>query len=112
MVLIDNTVLSNFALIHQPESIQQAFIEQVCATVDVFQELTVGMRLGRLPQRDWTWLRQVSLTGVEEAQCRQFIIHLDKGEASCLAVAATRKWKIATDDRDARQWAVRLAMQH
>ena len=27
MILIDNTVLSNFALIHQPESIKAAFVD-------------------------------------------------------------------------------------
>ena len=112
MVLIDNTVLSNFALIRQPEYIRTAFLENVAATVEVFHELELGMQLQRLPQCDWTWLTLISLTDAEKARCQELMFHLDKGEASCLAVAIQRKWKLATDDRDARQWAIRLSVPH
>ena len=37
-------------------------------------------------------------------------MHLGAGEASCLSIAFQRKYKIATDDKDARQWAMRLTI--
>ena len=112
MILIDNTVLSNFALIHHPDSIQHAFIEDVGTTEQVFHELERGVQLGRLPEYPWTWLQRLHLTEVESVRFCQFVKHLGAGEASCLAVAVQRICKIATDDKDARQWAVRLTIPH
>ena len=112
MILIDNTVLSNFLLIQHPKAIQHAFHEQVCTTKEVFEELTAGMALGRLPQYSWEWLKLIQMTEIEIFQFTQLRRQLDKGEASCLAMAAQRKWKIATDDKDARKWAVRLHIPH
>lgn len=112
MILIDNTVLSNFALIHYPDSIQHAFLEDVGTTEQVFHELERGVQLGRLPEHPWTWLQRLHLTEAETVRFCQFVKHLGEGESSCLAVAVNRAYKIATDDKDARQWAVRLAIPH
>ncbi|MCP4696747.1 MAG: DUF3368 domain-containing protein [Gammaproteobacteria bacterium] len=112
MILTDNTVLSNFALIRQPELIRQAFVEEVKTTEQVFDELSRGVRLGRLPVCDWEWLSRFRLSGGEIVQFRQFTKHLGQGEASCLAMAIHRNSKIATDDKDARQWAVRFMIPH
>lgn len=112
MILIDNTVLSNFALIQHPEAIQHAFIEQIYTTKQVFEELNTGMELGHLPKYSWEWLESIKMTEVEIVHFTQLQQHLDKGEASCLAVATQRKWKIATDDKDARKWAIRLQIPH
>lgn len=110
MILLDNTVLSNFALIHHPEFLNQAFVEEIGTTEQVFQELKRGVELGRLPKSDWTWLQQLQLTDAEESQYRRLTMHLGVGEASCLAIAFQREYKIATDDKDARQWAMRLTI--
>ena len=107
-VLIDNTVLSNFAIIQNPELISQSFAEQVATTEHVFKELEIGIKIGRLPVCNWTWLKQIALTSAEDSRFRQLAVPLGKGEASCLAVAARRKYKLATDDKDARQCAMRL----
>lgn len=112
MILIDNTVLSNFALIHHPEFIYQAFVEDVGTTEQVFHELERGVQLGRLPECDWAWLHRLQLTDVEDTQFRQLVAHLGEGEASCLAIAVHRHYKIATDDKDARQWAMRFTIPH
>jgi predicted nucleic acid-binding protein len=108
MILLDCTVLSNFAVVHRPESIVQAFFEKTAATEAVFDELEAGMRLGRIPECDWNWLKKIPLTLYEQQQFQQLNSRLGRGEASCLAAASQRKWKIATDDKDARRWAVRL----
>lgn len=91
MVLIDNTVLSNFALVQRPEYIRIAFLEQVGTTEHVFTELTNGVTLGRLPACQWEWLEKVRMTEEEVIQYTQLQRQLGEGEGSCLAVAALRK---------------------
>jgi len=112
MIVIDNTVLSNFALVQRPEVIQDAFCEPVCTTEHVFNELTRGIELGRLPTCSWEWLERIHMTEPELRQYTELRRQLDEGEASCLAVATQRKWKVATDDKDARKWAIRLHIPH
>jgi len=111
-ILADNTVLSNFAHIRRNELIQRAFIKEVITTEHVFQELEIGVRIGRLPSCNWKWLKRIKLTSPEETQFGHLSAHLGKGEASCLAVAVLRKYKLATDDKDIRQWAKRLKIPH
>ena len=112
MILIDNTVLSNFALVQQPEFIRLAFLEDVGTSDEVMVELERGVTLGRLLAYQWEWLNIIRMTTVERQQFRQLGGQLGAGEASCLAIAAHRKWKIATDDKAARKWAVRLHIPH
>lgn len=112
MIVLDNTVLSNFALVQHPEMIPSAFCESVCTTEQVFDELTRGIELGRLPDCSWEWLERIRMTEPEIRQCAQLRRQLDEGEASCLAVASQRAWKVATDDKDARKWAFRLHVPH
>ncbi len=112
MIILDTTVLSNFALVQHPEIISSAFYESVCTTEQVFDELTKGIEQGRLPHCSWEWLTRISMTGLEKQHCAQLRRSLGEGEASCLAVARQRTWKMATDDKDARKWAVRLRVPH
>jgi predicted nucleic acid-binding protein len=112
MILIDNTVLSNFASIRHPEYISRAFREEIGSTEAVFDELKAGIRLGRVPMCEWEQLKKIQMTSLEQSQFRQLNRKLGRGEASCLAVAVQRNWKVATDDKDARQWAVRLNVPH
>ncbi len=112
MIVIDNTVLSNFALVQRPKFIRHAFREKVGTTDQVFNELTRGVELGRLPECSWEWLERIRMTASEVVQFAQLRRQLDEGEASCLAVAAQRKWNVATDDKDARKWAIRLHIPH
>lgn len=112
MILLDCTVLSNFAAVHRPEFIAQAFSEDISTTDAVFDELETGVRLRRISECDWSWLKKIQLTLAEQHQLQQLRRQLGGGESSCLAVASQRNWKIATDDRDARQWAVRLRIPY
>ncbi|MCI5132849.1 MAG: DUF3368 domain-containing protein [Candidatus Electrothrix sp. EH2] len=112
MILLDNTVLSNFASIRHPEYINRAFRKEIESTEAVFDKLNAGVQLGRVPMCDWERLKKISMTSSEQSQFRQLNRKLGRGEASCLAVAVQRKWKVATDDKDARRWAVRLNVPH
>ena len=80
MILLDNTVLSNFALISHSEFIQQAFVEEVGTTRQVFYELQRGIQLGRLPKCNWEWLQQLQLTNEEKLQFNRLSVHLGAGE--------------------------------
>jgi predicted nucleic acid-binding protein len=109
-ILLDNTVLSNFSTIQRPELIHLAFIEPVNTTVPVFQEMQKGITIGKIPSCDWGWLARVPLTPVEQEEYIRLANHLGRGEASCLAVAMQRGYKIATDDKDARRLARQLGI--
>jgi predicted nucleic acid-binding protein len=111
-ILLDNTVLSNFASIQHPELIPMAFAEEVAATDQVFEELEAGVKAGRLPDCDLSWLKTIVLRDDETSHFLQLAQNLGKGEASCLAAAFSRRYKVATDDKDARQWAMRLDIPH
>lgn len=100
--LLDNTVLSNFALIEQAHLIHQA-LGQTAATTDVvWSEFETGVRLGKLPEQDWGWLSMLTLTEAEKPLYNLLTRRLNAGEASCLAIAYHRNYRVFTDDRDAR----------
>jgi predicted nucleic acid-binding protein len=109
-VLLDNTVLSNFSAIRQPNLVRAAFAEAVATTFHALREMETGVALGKIPACDWAWLGIVELTAVEGERFRDLTVHLGQGEASCLAVAIHRGYRLASDDKDARQWARRLAI--
>lgn len=109
-VLLDNTVLSNFSIVRRPDLVRAAFVEQVGTTEQAFQEMQDGVAIGKIPACDWDWLSRVTLTPVEEVQFETFYEYLGAGEASCLAVARERGYRLATDDKDARRLARQLGI--
>lgn len=111
-ILLDNTVLANFSIVERPELVRLAFTEPVAITMTVKQELVVGVQMGHLAACDWSWLTEISLTAAELDQLNTIMNELDQGEASCLAVAIQRGYKLATDDKDARRWARQLGIAH
>jgi hypothetical protein len=62
ITLLDNTVMSNFAVIERPDALRRAFSSGLATPQQAFDELLAGVRLGRLPDLDWTWLPKVYLT--------------------------------------------------
>jgi predicted nucleic acid-binding protein len=104
LVVVDNTVLSNFAHVERPALLQQVFAD-LATTPAAMTELAVGEQLGRLPVVDWAWLSIVTLTPDEETQANALNETLGQGEAECIAVAKERDGLILTDDRDARKVA-------
>ncbi len=109
-VLLDNTVLSNFSIVRRPDLVRAAFVEQVGTTDQAFQEMQDGVAIGKIPACDWDWLARVTLTPVEEVRFETFHEYLGAGEASCLAVARERGYRLATDDKDARRLARQLGI--
>jgi predicted nucleic acid-binding protein len=104
-ILLDNTVLSNFAVVHRPELLRVAFGDALATSEDVFEELKIGISRGKLPALDWSWLPIWTLDETEKEHYAQFLHPLNAGEASCLAMALIRGCQVLTDDRDARELA-------
>jgi predicted nucleic acid-binding protein len=103
--IVNNTVLSNLANVRRSDLLRRLFDPEVVAPGEVLTELKAGERLHRIPEGQWSWLRQVQLTSGERALAARLRRTVDAGEAACLAVASARNWMFLTDDRDARRLA-------
>jgi predicted nucleic acid-binding protein len=108
IVLLDNTVLSNFALVGRADLLQQALGQTAATTIQVLQEFQRGVDLGLLPTTNWDWLRVLTFDAQEKATYAQLCERLNPGEAACLAIAMQRKGQVLTDDRDARWIATQM----
>jgi len=103
MVLIDNTVLSNFVKVRRLNLLKKAF-DLIYITEQVLEEFRLGVEREVLPEVsiDFDVLR----LGDEEMELYNALrTKLGKGEASCLAIAKYRNMKVLTDDLDARKTA-------
>lgn len=109
-VLVDTTVLSNFAHVQRSDLLQRIYPQAVVPPV-VLAELTAGERLGIVPLCDWTWLKIAPLREEESAQAREFTREIGPGEAACLALAKTRGFPLLTDDGGARALAGLLGIE-
>jgi predicted nucleic acid-binding protein len=108
ILLLDNTVLSNFALVDRIELLTNALGSQVATTPQVIAEFNEGVTRGRLPETKLDWLEVINLETEEETLFQELLIRVNAGEAACLAVASRRNGRILTDDRDARKLAAQL----
>jgi predicted nucleic acid-binding protein len=104
VILVDTTVLSNFAHVKRPTLLLVAF-ENLSAPHSVMEELAEGEKSGRVPQCDWSGVSIVDLSPEESAYAAALRQTLGKGEADCIAIARTRGGIVLTDDRDARRVA-------
>lgn len=66
MLLLDNTVLSNFVLIGRLDLVRVALGEEIATTTAVLDEVTAGVMRGVLPQTDLSWLTIVELSAAEQ----------------------------------------------
>jgi len=108
ITLLDNTVLSNFAIIAHPDWIRLALGDTAATVEETSAEFQRGVQLGRLPSGDWSWLNVLQLNDAERATYEQLRARLNAGEAACLAMAAARGYRVFTDDRDAREMALQM----
>lgn len=104
LVVLDNTVLSNFALAEHVDWLR-VYPLPVATTRPAFAELEVGIEEGRIPKQDWSWLTVLNLDAEADRRFMELMPPLGAGEASCLAVAWGRDYQVATDDKRARQKA-------
>jgi predicted nucleic acid-binding protein len=110
LLVLDNTVMSNFALVDRVDWLRRAWPGMLVTSNEAWAELQAGIRLGRLRATEWSWLSVLTLT-VQERQLRDELVPpLDEGEAACLALAQRRGYGLLTDDRVARREARRMGV--
>jgi predicted nucleic acid-binding protein len=119
-IIVNTTVLSNFASIDQLVLLQHLFTTLYLST-QVYEEIQRGLDEGYqfyagieqqiFPFSPSGWLRLTSLTSDQELQLFNALpARLHRGEASCLALAKHRGWTLLTDDCAARNEAARLSI--
>ena len=104
-VLLDNTVLTNFALVGRTDLVMRLWPTAACTTSSVLDEYGAGAASGLLPADAWTDLPVVTLTEEETAFAASLSPRLGAGERTCLAVALHRQGLLVSDDLDARRAA-------
>jgi predicted nucleic acid-binding protein len=109
-LIVDSTVLSNFARINRTELLQLGLDDRGKITPQILSEILRGESLGRIPQSDWTWLAIVELMDEEISLFIELSPKLGQGEANCLAIASSRSAIIVTDDQAARQLARKIGV--
>ena len=109
-ILLDNTVLSNFALVKQTDLVLQLWPD-CTTTADAWREYQAGVALGYLPKETWTAIPQIKLNETEDKIAQQFVKALGAGERTCIAVAKNRGGLFVTDDRKARQVALEMGVK-
>ena len=109
-VLLDNTVLSNLALVGRSDLIRRLWPSGACSTGEVLAEYEAGAAAGLVPADAWSGLPLVSLTAEEGRFASALPPRLGAGERACLAVAYHRNGLLASDDQDARRMARRYGV--
>lgn len=105
LVLLDTTVLTNFALVGLTSIPKELWGDQASTTAEVLEEYTVGVEVGKLPRVDWTQLNTILSSTGEQLLEVQMFPNLGRGERTCLVVAMVRHGILATDDQLARRAA-------
>jgi predicted nucleic acid-binding protein len=101
-VLLDNTVLVNFAVAERPDLVLRTWPESVCTIPAVRDEYSRGVANDVLPESAWSQLPLCELTEEEVAFATNLSSRLGAGERTCLAVAHSQDGLFVSDDADAR----------
>ena len=109
-VLLDTTVMSNFAGVQRSDLLYVRFGADAGTTISCLAELRMGEIVGRIPLCDWAWLAVVALTDLELERAASLATHqgLGRGEADGVAVAEARSILFLSDDKRARTVAASL----
>ncbi len=110
LVLLDNTVLTNFALVNRPDLVLDLWGADSAATPAVMTEYQAGITRRGLPADIWDSLVQLTPNPVEKDFAERLSPKLGSGERACLAIAVHRKGMLACDDAEARREAQRFGL--
>ena len=106
--IFDTVALSNFLLSDATFILENRYLKKGLISRQIYDEISAGMT-------DYQKLRQidrlvddevfklVSLSRRAHEYFRELVVHLGKGEASCIAYAKERHVIVVTDDRSARK---------
>ena len=105
LVVLDNTVLSNFGCVNSPELVLDLWPGLACSTQGVLSEYHNAV-ITRGYRRDcWNALPVIELTPTEITIASHLPPRLGCGERECLAIAIRRQGRFASDDHIARMLA-------
>lgn len=105
LLILDNTVLTNFALVGRSDLVF-ALIPRGCATTTaVMQEYAQGITSRGLAADAWQNLASLDLSPAEAALADTLPRQLGLGERSAIILAMKRHALLATDDAAARRVA-------
>jgi predicted nucleic acid-binding protein len=102
---LDNTVLTNLALVGRSDLASRLWPTNAYTTPSVRKEHEAGAESGLLAPETWAELPAVTLTPDEVAFANGLPPRLGAGERTCLAVAIHRQGLLVSDDLDARRAA-------
>jgi predicted nucleic acid-binding protein len=105
LALLDNTVLTNFAVVGRPDLVRHLWSSSVCTTESTLAEYQAGCASGLLSPEAWAGLPILTLTREETAFAINLPPKLGAGERTCLSIAFHRQGLLITDDLDARNVA-------
>ena len=109
--IVDNTVLTNFAIIKREDILQKVFDGVLFTANEVLQEFQRGEKRGVLPNTDWSWIQVLKIESDKERPVFERLTErLGSGESACLSLAINRNMKILTDDLETRSCAQRLGI--
>ena len=120
-LILDATILSNFGQVGQLRLLERVYSGRVVTTLNVVEEIRQGIDAGYVglravdqvltPFATAGWLPVLTPDSAhEQALFVGLIASLGSGEASCLAIAASRGMTLATDDLAARRKAAELGV--
>jgi predicted nucleic acid-binding protein len=110
LVLLDNTVLTNFALVNRPDLVLDLWGTDSATTPAVMTEYEAGVISRGLPAEIWGSLLQLIPNSVEKDFAERLSPKLGSGERSCLAIAVHRQGMLVSDDAEARREAQRSGL--
>ncbi len=112
MMLIDNTVLSNFALAGELNLLECYCQGKGSTTYHVLNEFEKGVQKGIFSNTDLGWIVKItSMNEKEESLFKILCKRLGAGEASCLAIAMCRGYDLLSEPvrKTAMREGVRLS---
>ena len=110
LVLLDNTVLTNFALVNRPDLVLDLWGSSSATTPAVMTEYQAGVTSRGFPADTWDPLLQLTPNSAEQDFAERLPPKLGSGERACLAIAVLRKGMLACDDAGARREAQRFGL--
>ena len=111
LILLDTTVLSNFARVRLNHLPQLLWGDQVFVALEVIEEYKIGIQTVGLPPDAWQEMKILRTSAHEQALEQTMPQRLGKGERASIAIACVRGAAFATDDSFARQVAHELGIQ-
>lgn len=110
LVLLDNTVLTNFALVNRPDLVLDLWDTNSATTPEVMTEYQAGVTSRGFPGDIWNSLLQLTPNSVERDFAELLSPKLGSGERACLVIAVHRNGMLACDDAEARREARRFGL--